>query len=90
MRARVNRKRDGVTGMLYVRRGRAVVFRGKKHDPAQIAHLVEFGTRHSRPHPFLRASLGNKRSQIDATITRVAKQKHDAEAKKAASRGRTL
>jgi len=36
------------------------VRRGKAGQPARRAHLVEFGTRHSRAQPFLRPALETK------------------------------
>ena len=89
-RTRVNRTRDGVTSMLYVRSGKDIVVNGKKHDPRKIAHLVEFGTRWAKPHPFLRAALGNKAGEIRMTITSRAKKELQKAVQKARSKGRVL
>lgn len=59
----------GVTvGMVGARRGfrRVTSVDGRQvvQDPTKTIHLVEFGTRHSRPHPFLRPALDENRGKF--------------------------
>ena len=43
---------------------------GMKINPAKYAHLVEFGTRHSRPFPFMRAAMASRRSDVNAILVK--------------------
>ncbi len=43
-------------------------------DPTKIAHLVEFGTRHSAAKPFLRPAYDHNKQQAEATFARVIKE----------------
>lgn len=89
-KSKTNKRKGAVYGMLFVRRDRAIEYEGKTHDPAKIAHLVEFGTRHTKPRPFLRRALGNKRPHIQAVITNTAREKMNKEAAKARAKGKRL
>jgi HK97 gp10 family phage protein len=40
------------------------IWNGKKINPAKYAHLLEFGTRHSRPFPFMRRAMSQRRGDI--------------------------
>lgn len=43
------------------------------HDPAKTAHLVEFGTVHSQPEPFMRPSLDASGGRMVSAATEVIK-----------------
>jgi HK97 gp10 family phage protein len=37
---------------------------GKKKDPSKYIHLVELGTRHSAPRPFIRPAIDSSKGQV--------------------------
>ena len=84
--------KQGVVGYLTVRRGfnHTVKRKGKEEnaDPARYAYYVEFG--HGGKNSFLRAALSNKKAEIMAKLTKVAKAKFEVEANKASIKGRSL
>lgn len=56
--------------------------RGRRHVPANYAHLAEFGTQHSRAYPFLRPAMDSNRQKA-LTILRTGVGKNiEKEARK--------
>ncbi len=53
-----------------VRRSLRTQVNGKWVNPVKYAHLVEFGTVHSRPFPFMRPAWDANRGKIGAILTR--------------------
>ena len=85
--------KDRVSGRVYVRSGYAIEINGKPHDPAKIAHLVEFGhggPKPAPPHPFLRPALASTQTRVKVEVTNKAKERLTAEAAKARAKGKTL
>jgi HK97 gp10 family phage protein len=46
------------------------MWNGKNINPAKYAHLLEFGTRHSRAHPFLRTAMAESKGVIQQILVR--------------------
>jgi HK97 gp10 family phage protein len=89
--------KDRVSGMVYVRWGFEIKKKGSKkgrmHNPAKIAHLVEFGhggPHPAPPHPFLRPALSAKQSQVKTEVTSKARERLAKEAAKARAKGKSL
>ena len=62
-------KRTGtVTAFIGVRKGIVGTFNGRKRNPRLYAHLVEFGTVHSAPRPFLRPAMTSAGPQAQAKL----------------------
>lgn len=59
-KVRTNRKTGDVYVVIGPRRG----FKEQGRNPEKYAHLVEYGTRHSKAHPFLRPALIETKQQI--------------------------
>jgi HK97 gp10 family phage protein len=59
----VVRATDRAWGKVFVK-SKSQMWNGKKINPAKYAHLLEFGTRHSRPFPFMRRAMGQRRGDI--------------------------
>lgn len=59
-KVRTNRK----TGDVYVVIGPRKGFKENGRNPEKYAHLVEYGTRHSKARPFLRPALKESKQQI--------------------------
>ena len=70
-RVGVSRKTREAYGRIYVKNKRSE-WGGKTVNPAKYAHLVEFGTSHSRAFPFMRTALAQTRGPVGAAITREA------------------
>ena len=47
-------------------------FNGKNINPVKYAHFIEFGTRNSRPYPFLRLAMAQSRSQVSYILQKEA------------------
>lgn len=63
---------SGVTvGVIGPRNGFLIVKDGKRINPVKYAHLVELGTRHSRPQSFLRAAWDRHAAAIPGIAARV-------------------
>jgi len=56
-------------GKVFVK-SKPIIWQGKRINPVKYAHLVEFGTRHSRPYPFIRNAMSQKRSEINSILIR--------------------
>jgi len=56
-------KKNKAWGKVFVK-SKPQEWNGKTINPAKYAHLLEFGTVHSRPYPFLRVALSQKRGAI--------------------------
>lgn len=67
------RHRNARVILIGPRTGFKIEFEGKPRNPVHYAHLVEFGTRHSRAHPFLRPAY-----QAEGTGPKAAKRYGDA------------
>jgi len=63
---------------------------GVQIHPRRYAHLVEFGTRHSRPKSFMRAAMINRRDEAMARLTEKARERLDIEWGKADAKGGLL
>jgi HK97 gp10 family phage protein len=66
------------TGYKSTKKGKKITklgeqFKAAEVNPVRYAHLVEKGTKHSAPKPFLRPALDNNLSQIKATMAQVIK-----------------
>lgn len=61
-------------GKVYVK-SKNSEWNGKKVNPVKYAHLLEFGTVHSRPYPFLLPSVSQARGLAIQAITREARIK---------------
>lgn len=66
----------------------SVVPTSLKRGPTRYAHLVEFGTRRTRSHPFLRAAMHAKKAEALASIRSTIGPNIDLEALRLRSRGR--
>jgi HK97 gp10 family phage protein len=60
--------RKNITARVGPRSGFGVTVNGKKHNPVKYAHLVEFGTSHSSPHPFIRTAIESAKSESASAI----------------------
>lgn len=58
------------------------VRRRRPGSPARYAHLVELGTAHSAPQPFLRPALDNKADEAVASIARALRPEIEKAARK--------
>jgi len=63
------RGRSKAWGKVYVKSKRQE-WNGKTINPAKYAHLVEFGTTHSRANPFLRRAMSTRKAQVNSILNR--------------------
>ena len=61
-------------------------YKGKKVKPSKYAHLVEFGTRTAKAHPFLRPALNEGKDDAFKAVTAEAQKQFG----KLASQGKTI
>jgi len=61
-----------------------------EHTPYKIAHLVEFGTKTSKPKPFMTLAMKNKKMVMFQAIRMKAREKFEIETVAAARKGKTL
>lgn len=88
--AKVWARRDRATGKIYVK-SRISTVNGKTHNPAKIAHLVEFGHggRHpAAPRSFMRAAKLSQEGAIKAGLTEGARKALAKEVARLNSKGR--
>ena len=83
-------KEGGVSAKLYIRPGFEGTENGKEVDPQKYAHLVEFGTRHSKANPFMRSALGDNKETIRGTIRVTAWENLKKATAKARAQGKAL
>lgn len=72
------RKRDGGVKYKRLRKGDKVQKKARgKITPARYAHLVELGTAHSAPKPFLRPAVDSKKEETMAAIEKKGREAFD-------------
>lgn len=95
-KASVNRKNENVIGKVEVSKKKVGTYgkgypagrQGKKHQPSKIAHLVEFGTKNAKPHPFMRPALDSKGQVALGIIRKEAGEKMDKVARELEAKGK--
>lgn len=76
-------------GKIYIKSG-WTVWDGKMINPAKYAHLVEFGTRHSKPFPFMRTAVEQQQSNIKKIMISEGWNQIDKEAKRVKNKYGTM
>lgn len=69
-RADRSRDRNEIRAVVTIRKG-TVMVGGEKVNPRRYAHLVEFGTRHSKAQPFFRPAMANEVAIRDAILVKI-------------------
>jgi len=68
------RKSKLILGLIGPRMGFVRVINGKKVDPTNYAHLVEFGHGRVKPKPFVRPARDNTKNSVMASFVTIAKK----------------